>query len=256
MRSQIFISYSHQDSEWLNQLQVFLKPLERSGTVVPWDDTKIRAGQKWNDEIKAALDAAKVAVLLVSADFLASDFIANDELPSLLEAANKEGTLILSVIISPCILPPNISQFQTVNDPRKPLVDLSKGDRDRVWVKLVESIEKALAPAPTVASVNSQPVANKINTAATTQPAQTEADDSSEPEESDASEADQTLSVGEGLELKNVRAGDLALVKGDDPASLAKGIRKAELAKNAKIEGSEIGDIVGFKQTGKQGTKK
>src|SRR5262245_50873128 len=82
--SQVFISYSHKDKEWLERLLIFLNPLERNGIIKCWADTKIDAGGKWKQEIKQAIESASAAILLISADFIASDFIATDELPPLL----------------------------------------------------------------------------------------------------------------------------------------------------------------------------
>jgi hypothetical protein len=149
-RSTVFISYSHQDGEWLARLRIHLRPLEREDKVEIWDDTKIAPGTKWNEEIKKALSHTKVAVLLVSADFLASDFIAADELPPLLLAAEEDGARILPLILSPSRFrkTKSLAQFQAVNDPEKPLISLSRADQETVLVKLSEDIERYLKDMP------------------------------------------------------------------------------------------------------------
>jgi hypothetical protein len=75
-RTQVFISYSHEDAEWLKRLQIMLRPLTRTQIITVWDDNQIRAGSRWREQIKKGLAAAKVAVLLVSPNFLYSEFIA------------------------------------------------------------------------------------------------------------------------------------------------------------------------------------
>ena len=74
-RRELFISYSHKDLYWLQRLRVYLKPLEKQYSLERWDDSRLQAGDLWREEIKQALARAKVALLLVSSDFLASDFI-------------------------------------------------------------------------------------------------------------------------------------------------------------------------------------
>lgn len=96
-RNQVFISYSHLDKEWLQRVRIHLKPFERNYKINVWDDTKINTGQDWKNEINNALEKTKVAVLLVSASFLASDFIATDELPPLLNTAAKGGAVIIQL---------------------------------------------------------------------------------------------------------------------------------------------------------------
>ncbi len=71
-RDGVFVSYSHADKKWLERLKVHLKPLERDHQIVIWNDTKLRSGDKWLVEINKALSTPEVAILLVSADFLAS----------------------------------------------------------------------------------------------------------------------------------------------------------------------------------------
>src|SRR5260370_28611765 len=111
MRNQLFISYSHKDDKWLKRLQIFLKPMERKG-IVTWDDTKLETGQQWRQEIQEAIESARVAVLLVSADFLASDFISEAELPRLLAATRTAGAVILTGIFSPCDRPESLPKVK------------------------------------------------------------------------------------------------------------------------------------------------
>ena len=67
-RTKVFISYSHADKDWLERLKRHLKPLVREGRLDCWDDTHIRPGDDWKQEIRSALDTAQVAVLLISAN--------------------------------------------------------------------------------------------------------------------------------------------------------------------------------------------
>lgn len=145
-RNLVFVSYSHADVRWLERLRVHLKPLERQGALALWDDTRIKPGSRWREEIRNALEHARVAVLLVTADFLASDFITTNELPPLLRAARKRGTLILPVIINHCRFEQTegLSEFQAVNCPSKPLVAFRSARREELFRDLSRSIEEAL----------------------------------------------------------------------------------------------------------------
>ena len=149
-RTRIFVSYSHADAEWLKRLQVHLKPLERAGSIEWWDDTRILSGMVWRDEIEKALAAAQIGVLLVSADFVASDFIANHELPNLLAAAQNRGLTILSLIVGPSRFKrmPELSRFQAVNDPDRPLMGLPKAEQEAELLKLANRIEDLADPKP------------------------------------------------------------------------------------------------------------
>src|SRR2546423_428981 len=98
-----FLSFSHNDIAWAERLQTHLQVAGRKGAISFWDDRQIRAGDRWADEIQKALDSSSVAVLLISPDFLASDFIADVEVPSLLRHQENEGLVVLPVLVRPCL---------------------------------------------------------------------------------------------------------------------------------------------------------
>ena len=99
-RTGIFISYSHNDEHWLNLLLEHLAFLKQQGVEI-WTDREIEPGDRWREEIEDALATASVAVLLVTPAFLASPFIQNNELPTLLRAAKSEGLVIFWIPVEP-----------------------------------------------------------------------------------------------------------------------------------------------------------
>jgi hypothetical protein len=146
-RGTVFISYSHSDRRWLDRLLVHLEPLQRDGVLDVWEDSRIEPGGQWRTEIEKALRSAQIAVLLVSADFLASEFISKNELPELLKGAKGRGTVIMPVIVSPSRFQKTetLARFQAVNPPEKPLSGMRPHRRDEFFVGLANAIERTLA---------------------------------------------------------------------------------------------------------------
>src|SRR6266700_2886637 len=146
-RSKVFISYSHKDARYLDQLVEHLAYYERNNLIESWSDKKITPGAQWRAEIKRAIEYTKVAVLLFSPSFLASKFIAENELPPLLHAAEKEGAIILPVIVRPSNFEDTeFVIFQTVNSPSMPVAKMKGFQRDELWAKVARDIKRVILP--------------------------------------------------------------------------------------------------------------
>ena len=185
-RDQLFISYSHVDRGWVERLQTMIRPLVRSEALRLWDDSQIPAGAKWKVEIEKALASAKVALLLVSDDFLASEFVTNQELPPLLRAAEEEGLCILWVCLGPCFYEATpIHEYQAVLPPGEPLEALSPVQQKAALKIIAGAIRDALsfevAPAqdPTQAQDPAQTQPRPVPAPAPSSPAAPTTKDSS-----------------------------------------------------------------------------
>ena len=99
----VFVSYSHKDSKWLEELKPHFGALDRTGKIRYWDDKRIRQGDRWFDEIRTALADTRYAVLLVTKHFLDSNFVLQEEVPYLLTQEYKGKLEILPIIVEDCL---------------------------------------------------------------------------------------------------------------------------------------------------------
>jgi len=145
-RQGIFISYAHKDDEhWLQTLRTHLSWLERKHGVEIWTDQNIQPGEKWRSSIQAALHRARVGILLVSPDFLSSEFIANDELPRMLRAAESDGMTIFWIPVRASSYRDSpIGEFQSPHPPEKPLSALPAAEQDQALVAIGEKLAAIL----------------------------------------------------------------------------------------------------------------
>ena len=160
----VFISYARDDNEdpdpkhrWLDRLLQHLKPLVMQDQVRVWSDSDIKTGEEWHQSIQNELQNARVAVLLVSPAYLASEYIRNNELPKLLMNAKKTGVKVLPIIIRTCMFSaatfkytdPSghtyevpLSDFQSANLPERPLSKMKEHEQDEVLVSIALQIQE------------------------------------------------------------------------------------------------------------------
>jgi len=143
-RDLVFVSYARADQAMFDDLMTHLKPIVRNMGLAVWSDREICIGDKWRQTIDEALARTKVAVMLVSPAFLASDFINDVELPALLEAAEDHALRVIWVPIKPSGFSETpIKDYQAAHDPAQPISALKPSDRDAAWVAVCRHIKAA-----------------------------------------------------------------------------------------------------------------
>ncbi len=147
----VFISYSHKDEKWKDRLRSYLKPAEDAGRITVWDDRHINAGDEWSTEIESAIEQSSVAVLLISSDYLASDWITRQEVPHLLKRQQESGRLrIFPILIRPC----NWNEVDWLRTVRlfpldaKPIDQRSRKTQDKLFSEAADGIAKAANGEP------------------------------------------------------------------------------------------------------------
>lgn len=98
----LFFSYSHVDEALRNQLEVHLTALKRQGLIGTWHDRRIKAGTPVSPAIDRNLDASQIILLLVSSDFIASDYCYDREMARAMERHEKGEARVIPVILRPC----------------------------------------------------------------------------------------------------------------------------------------------------------
>lgn len=96
---EIFISYAHEDEVYKDVLLKHLKLLERNSIIKCWHDRKIAPGAEWSKEIDQTLNRSQIILLLISSDFIASDFCYTKEMPRALELHNLGEAVVIPIIL-------------------------------------------------------------------------------------------------------------------------------------------------------------
>ena len=143
----IFVSYSHEDEEWRNRFCQMLAPFLRDGDLELqlWvDDGEIQSGDRWHEEIQSALKAAGVAVVLVSASFLGSEYVMKFELPEIIRAATDGKLRLFWVYLSYAAYDATeLEPFQAAHDVSQPLYALARPEQDAILLKVARDIKAA-----------------------------------------------------------------------------------------------------------------
>lgn len=98
----LFISYSHKDEDVKNKIDTHLSSLKRSEKIETWNDVKIEPGSNWDEKIKKELDVADIILLLISANFIASDYIWNTEIKKAIERDEKKEAVVIPIFCKTC----------------------------------------------------------------------------------------------------------------------------------------------------------
>ena len=98
----VFMSYSHVDEDLRNELEKHLAALKRQGAITTWHDRRIVPGDELHGQISEQLDTADIILLLVSADFIGSDYCYDVEMSRALERHDRGEARVIPVILRPC----------------------------------------------------------------------------------------------------------------------------------------------------------
>jgi TIR domain len=98
---EIFFSYSNVDEELCNELEKHLSVLKRTNEITCWNNRKITAGTEWSSQINEHLNRAQLILLLISSDFLASDYCYSTEMKRAIERNNSGEAVVIPIILRP-----------------------------------------------------------------------------------------------------------------------------------------------------------
>ena len=151
---EILFSYAHEDEDLRDRIEKHLSTLKRNNRIICWHDRNIRAGNTWNRAISTHLDTAHIILLLISADFLDSEYCNTVEVKRALQRHKKGEACVIPIILRPVdwhdekfaalqALPKDAKPVVKWSDPDEALVDIAQGIK-----RVVEELEKAQKQKP------------------------------------------------------------------------------------------------------------
>jgi len=143
-KASLFVSYSHKDEVFCDELRGALTPYERTGTLKVWDDTCVVPGQNWEDEILAKLTTADIVILLLSNDFIGSDYCFKQEMQIARERDKAGECAIVPIVVRACRYDQvELGRLQAILPNGKPIKQ--NKDRDAAWLDVTKQLDKVIA---------------------------------------------------------------------------------------------------------------
>jgi tetratricopeptide (TPR) repeat protein len=140
---ELFYSYAHEDGKLREKLDNHLSLMERQGLIKEWHDRDISAGDDWATEIDENLDSARLILLLVSDDFMASDYCYSVEMERALERHERGEARVIPVILRPVDWESSpFGKLQALPKDGKPVVEWRP--RDRAFKDIAQGIRKII----------------------------------------------------------------------------------------------------------------
>jgi hypothetical protein len=147
MPYEVFISYAHEDRPYLNELTAHLSILQRQKLISTWQDTDISPGTEWQKQIMSRLNSAQIILLLISADFINSDFAYSKEMERAIQRHKADEARVIPIILRPVYwkgAPFDILDVlpRDANKAVKPIASWNR--RDDGYLNVVEGIARAI----------------------------------------------------------------------------------------------------------------
>jgi hypothetical protein len=147
----VFISYSHKDDDLRSKLVTHLSSLKRQRKIADWFDREIEAGAEWEAQLKDKLESSPVILLLISADFLASDYCYDIEMKRAIERHKLGTALVIPIILRPCDLDGSpFMELQALPKDLKPITQWD--DQDLAFLDVAKGIRRAVESLPSIES--------------------------------------------------------------------------------------------------------
>lgn len=147
----VFISYSRRDAHWVGRLRTLLRPLERRGMLSIWSDADLEPGKPWEAQLLGRIGEAHAALLLVTRNFLASNYVRTVEVPALLARMNAPDARfhVFWVLLEACEWRdaiPELGEIQAIGDVQMP-VDRSPtaADEQCRLIQVVDAMARAIS---------------------------------------------------------------------------------------------------------------
>src|SRR5205823_14212661 len=142
VKVKIFFCYAHEDEQLLHKLKNYLIPLKRTGLIDIWHDRDISAGTDWEQQIKSHLNQAQIILLLVSPDFMVSDYCYGIEMQRALERHDLGEARVIPIILRHVYWQGVLGRLQALPTDARPIK--SWPDLDEALYNVTEEIRKVI----------------------------------------------------------------------------------------------------------------